>query len=281
MPHRLLIAFVFCCLLMSFGGEGAFAQLLLPATVSGSQRNTIKPSGVHVSVFTATHEAVIGRPLHLNGISGTIELSKTGNALVLSKFILAGHRISRPGDQCQVEIMSKSPLQLSEAGRSNGVLSYESKMPVCSFSLDILQGALMLKTAANLCSFVDADCNTRPDGMWGPSPAAISPAQIQADVHARTLAETSLRSSFRQLMDHQKDAVIIRTLASEQAAFSSQREEMCRDYMREDRHGFCAARFTEHKLTQIHHRLSLNPALQKPSAPLHSKSVNNAPLQLN
>ena len=33
-------------------------------------------------------------------------------------------------------------------------------------------------------------------------------------------------------------------VVSEQAGFSSRREETCRDYAGEDRHGFCASRIT-------------------------------------
>ena len=88
-------------------------------------------------------------------------------------------------------------------------------------------------------------------------------------------------------MERQKDRNTIRSLAHEQAAFSSEREEMCRDYAREDQHGFCAARFTEGKLAQINQRLSLKKA-PEPAASPHKKPVQNpavpaefAPLQLN
>jgi hypothetical protein len=37
----------------------------------------------------------------------------------------------------------------------------------------------------------------------------------------------------------------VKEVAAAQAGFSSLREETCRDYAREDQHGFCAARLTE------------------------------------
>jgi hypothetical protein len=42
-----------------------------------------------------------------------------------------------------------------------------------------------------------------------------------------------------------KDRSEIKAIAAAQAGFSSLREETCRDYVREDQHGFCAARVTE------------------------------------
>ena len=288
MPHRLFTLLIFCALITASGSQNALAQLVLPGAIAtGAQDGTQPAIGAHISGKNSWPKAVLAHPLHLNGVNGTIELSKTGDTLILSKLILPGQMISRPGDPCQVEVLAKSTLPLVAAGQPDGVLRYDSKMPVCSFSLDLRQGSVVLKTATRQCSFTAADCNTRPDGMWGPSPAAISAAQIQADIHARTLAETALRMSFRTLLDRQKDPAVIRTIASEQAAFSSQREEMCRDYAREDQHGFCAARFTEGKLAQVNQRLSLKKAAD-PAAPPHKKPVQNpavpaefAPLQLN
>ena len=288
MPHRLFTLLIFCALITASGSQNALAQLVLPGAIAtGAQDGTPPAAGAHISGKSILPETVLAHPLHLNGVNGTITLTKTGDTLSLSQLILPGHMISRPGDPCQVEVLAKSTLPLVAAGQPDGVLRYDSKIPACSFSLDLLQGAVVLTPATHQCSFTAADCTARPDGMWGPSPAAISATQIQADIHARTLAETALRMSFRTLLDRQKDPATIRAIASEQAAFSSQREEMCRDYAREDQHGFCAARFTEGKLAQINQRLSLKKA-PEPAASPHKKPVQNpavpaefAPLQLN
>ena len=42
-----------------------------------------------------------------------------------------------------------------------------------------------------------------------------------------------------------KDKEAIKQIASEQAGFSSEREVICRNYLREDIHGFCALRITQ------------------------------------
>ncbi|VTZ21295.1 conserved hypothetical protein [Methylocella tundrae] len=42
-----------------------------------------------------------------------------------------------------------------------------------------------------------------------------------------------------------KDKDAVKKIASEQAGFSSEREVACRNYAREDVHGFCALRLTQ------------------------------------
>eukprot|EP01037_Dinobryon_pediforme_P002555 gene2559-2594_t len=235
--------------LHQFGGFhlDAHAQMVLPGAVAPSHEGSVQlPTGGSQSPRTVTaskiagEDAVIGRPLHLNGSHGLIEINKTGDHLSLTKLTLAGNMISRPGDVCQIEVLAGAPAPLVAAGKPNGVLRYENNMPACSFSLDILPGAVVLKSTENICRFVAADCNIRPDGMWGPAPSAINAEQASSDVRALTSAETAVRASFRDLMERQKDRNTIRGLAHEQAAFSSEREEMCRDYAREDQHGALA-----------------------------------------
>ena len=279
MFRRLFISTALCILTFQ-----AQAQMVLPGAVAPGVEGSVQtPAGgpqaprALVAVKIAGEDAVIARPLHLNGTYGLIEIGKTGDHLALTKLTLAGNMISRPGDVCQIDVLAGAPAPLTAAGKPNGILRYDNKMPACSFSLDILPGAVLLKSSENVCRFVAADCNVRPDGMWGPAPSAISPDQASSDVHALTAAETAVRASFRDLMERQKDRNTIRTLAHEQAAFSSEREEMCRDYAREDQHGFCAARFTEAKLAYLHQRLGLKSETGLSVAPRKKPAVTPAP----
>jgi hypothetical protein len=50
----------------------------------------------------------------------------------------------------------------------------------------------------------------------------------------------------------------VRPIVSEQAAFSSDREQVCRSYAREGAHGFCHARFGEARALALAARLGLN-----------------------
>jgi len=262
------------------------AQMVLPGAVAPSPVGAVqsvpgasKPKPPVIINHIAGEEAVVGRPLHLNGRQGTIELIKTTDGLGLAKLLLAGNMISRPGDSCQVDVVSGAPAPLSPRGKPDGVLRFENDMPACSFTLDVLQGAALLKASAEVCTFAAADCKVRPGGMWGPSPASIGPDQINADTRARTGAETSLRASFKSLMERHSNRNETRVLASEQAGFSSQREEICRDYAGEDKHGFCATRFTEAKVASLRARLGdKTEASNAPPKPRHKRKPVAAPL---
>lgn len=55
-----------------------------------------------------------------------------------------------------------------------------------------------------------------------------------------------MRANFKVLLRRAgKDRAAVKAIASEQAAFSSQREMTCRDYAHESVHGFCSAQITE------------------------------------
>ena len=51
----------------------------------------------------------------------------------------------------------------------------------------------------------------------------------------------------------------MRPVVAEQAAFSADRETMCRSYRREAAHGFCNARFTEGRAVVLAARLGVLP----------------------
>ena len=54
-----------------------------------------------------------------------------------------------------------------------------------------------------------------------------------------------MRANFKRLLTTTKDRPTIMGYARDQAQFSSTREEVCRAYAGETRHGFCATRLTE------------------------------------
>jgi hypothetical protein len=53
-------------------------------------------------------------------------------------------------------------------------------------------------------------------------------------------------------------------VAREQAGFSSEREQTCRDFNREGNHGFCAAKFTEARASSLRARTAAADAAAKP-----------------
>ena len=57
----------------------------------------------------------------------------------------------------------------------------------------------------------------------------------------------------------------VRPVVTEQAAFSSDREQVCRSYAREGSHGFCHVRITEGRAIALATRLGVSPT-SAPSA---------------
>ena len=57
-----------------------------------------------------------------------------------------------------------------------------------------------------------------------------------------------------------------RPIVAEQAAFSSEREQVCRSYAREGAHGFCNARFSEARAVTLAARLGLLQQAEAPAA---------------
>jgi hypothetical protein len=71
-----------------------------------------------------------------------------------------------------------------------------------------------------------------------------------------------------------KDKQQTKRLASEQAGFSSEREEKCRTYAGEDVHGFCALRFTEARAIALGAQLTgVEEVKPKPVQPRKPKPV--------
>ena len=170
----------------------------------------------------------------------------TGKGLEIAKLSIAGEKISHPGEQCQVEVPAGTPMQTRFAGRPNGVSRYEVEIETCPFSLDVLEGAVLVTPTPRKRHFRAADCRVDPAGLWGPSGNAIGPDQTKQLERERGRAELDMRVRFRALLASAgKDNEAIKQIAGEQAGFSSEREVICRNYLREDIHGFCALRMTQ------------------------------------
>jgi hypothetical protein len=118
--------------------------------------------------------------------------------------------------------------------------------------------------------------------MWGPEPNGLLSRARDLE-QARGLpigrcARTTRRSPSAR---SRRGAAIV----SEQAAFSSEREQICRSYAREPGHGFCNTRFTEARGLLLVARLGLNAAPEataegRPRRPRPtSEMVEQAPLE--
>ncbi len=215
-----------------------------PAAPTGeaSKKASAKP----VFVKPPNEDAVLGRPLAFDGVKGALQFDRAGKDVVVSKLTLPGERLSKPAEACQVDIVGEQPIVATAVGRPQGALRWRVAVEACPFTVDVLDGAALVSSAQPTCDFAAADCRVSPVGLWGPPGGAITPARIKELERERVQSETVMRANFRALVRHAgKDRAAVKAIAGEQAAFSSQREMTCRDYLRESVHGFCSAQITQ------------------------------------
>jgi hypothetical protein len=254
----------------------AAAQIILPGALPPNAAPSSIPSpGVSakspgtrakitaVGLTRPTEESVIGRPLFRNGGQGEIEFdrqpapaSEREHALRLSKLTFEGELVSKPGEICRVSVVPETPVAANEIGQPEGVSRFALALEACPFSFDVLDGAILVPPLPNLCTFTQADCRVDPSGLWGPAGSSLGGDRIREIERSRARAEGSLRSNFKALLARAHDGQQIKLIAGEQAGFSSEREQICRDYWGEDKHGFCAARITEARAALLARRLT-------------------------
>jgi hypothetical protein len=256
------------------GAVPATAQVVLPGaaepTPVGQEQAPVrraKPKPKVEPVTAASEDAVIGRPLLLNGVKGKFLIARTGGEL-RAQITLAGDKLSAATEACGVDLGGGQPVALRSVGRPEGTLRYEVVAEACPFQIDILDGAVLATAPAGACRFAEVDCKADPRGMWGP-PAADLETRVPEIEAQRASADRAVRASFKELLGRvqkTKDKVAIRTLAGEQAGFTSNRDMTCRDYAREAVHGFCSARYTQSRAASLASRLGATPVVADASA---------------
>ncbi|MGH6830751.1 MAG: hypothetical protein ACREDG_06320 [Methylocella sp.] len=232
------------------------AQLMLPgalqASPSTANETAPNPTGVApgqpklAGLKPPSEETIFGQELSRDGFAGIIAFQRgPGKGLEITRLSIAGEEISHPGERCQVDVVG-TPIQTRFAGRPNGVSRYEVEIETCPFSLDVLEGAVLVTRTPQTCDFRAAGCRVDPAGLWGPPGNAIGPDQSKQLERERGRIDAAMLAKFHALLTSAgKDKEAIKQIASEQAGFSSQREVTCRNYLREDIHGFCALQITQ------------------------------------
>jgi hypothetical protein len=202
-------------------------------------------------------ETVIGKPLGLAGSRGALTVEKSGADLRLSRLTLTGDKISQPNQACEVAMGGDEQLKLNPLGAPDGVLRYALDSSACPLQFDFLNGALRATSPSGACSFAQADCRVDGAGLWGPPGTTFGEAEAKTIERDRATAEKNVRAHFRSLLARlKKDKPAIQAAVREQAAFSSQRAQTCRDYDRDDAQGFCALRLTEARDFRLQTRLA-------------------------
>jgi len=297
--RRFRFAVVFAALAMHMPVQ---AQLLLPgalqATPQGADAaapqndHAIQPAKPKPAGPTPpSEETIFGRELAQDGNAGAILFQRAmDKEIAITKLSLAGETISHPGEPCQVEIVADTPIPASFVGRPKGTLRYLADIPACPFSIDVLDGAILIGRSPPSCDFNAADCRVSPAGLWGPLGRDFGPDQVKSFERERSQAEKAVRLEFRSLMKEAgKDREAVKKIAGEQAGFSSERVETCRHYSGEDVHGFCALRITQARALALQmafeEQAKLHPGLVKAATKktatkpnLISPAVPSAPL---
>lgn len=234
-------------------------------------------------------ETILGRELARDGLAGGIIFQRDSNKLIeLTHLTIPGEAISHPGEPCRVDVVAQAPIPTKFSGRPDGVSRYEVEIGACPFSFDVLEEAVLVTRTPQTCDFAAADCRVDPTGLWGPQGRSIGPDQEKLFERERGRAEISMRAKFHALLASVgKDKNAIKKIAGEQAGFSSAREVICRDYAREDAHGFCALRITQARVLALqaafadYAREHAGTNTAKSTVKRSSKSVLNPDPKLN
>ena len=255
----------------------ARAQLMLPGAAPAEPQGAQVAPAKHRRSGASTTEAgagakgvkagpaagiasLAGRPLMLNGKSGLLQISGDDTTATIDKLQLAGESVSNPSQRCVVDIVGEKPILATNAGRPDGLERFEADVPACPISFDVLDGAALVPSQITACVFNAADCQTIPGGVWGPDGASLvgDAAKI---VKERAEAEKAMAKLVRAIEDRAKDGAEAAGLARDQNGFAGQRDELCRDYVKESIHGYCALRVTEARTALLQTRLdALTPA---------------------
>ena len=212
-----------------------------------------------------SEDNVLGQDLLFNGLSGGLKLER-GAGGVTALVTLPGTRVSQPIESCSVKLNAGKPIALTAMGKPEGVARFEAPAAECPLRFDVLEGSVIATPLGGnpTCTFSAADCATTPSGLWGPAAAAVMPRASEFDA-GRGVADKAVRDNYR-VMTQRTRATDVRPVVQEQAAFSADREEMCRTYAREGAHGFCHLRFTEARAIALATRLGVNTAAPTASA---------------
>ena len=207
----------------------------------------------------------MGQELMLNGLTGSLKMERAGGGTSL-RITLPGTKVSQPTETCKVPLNGGAPITLASAGRPDGVARLEAAAAECPLRFDVLEGSVLVTPLGGsaVCTFSAQDCSTTPSGLWGPAASSLIPRSAEFD-SARGNADKAVRENYK-VMTQRARAQDVRPIVTEQAAFSSEREQVCRTYAREGAHGFCHVRFSEARALALAARLGVSSAAPSAAA---------------
>ncbi|HEY1453908.1 MAG TPA: hypothetical protein VGF57_10640 [Roseiarcus sp.] len=233
--------------------QGATAAPAKPRTAGAAKGAGGSAKGVKLGAAPGV-AGIAGRPLMLNGKSGLLQISGDDKTATIDKLQLAGESVSDSSQRCVVDIVGENPIQATGVGRPDGLLRFEANVPACPFSFDVLDGAALAPSQITACVFKAADCQTGPGGLWGPDGASLV-GDAAEFTKERAEAEKAMAKAVRAIQDHAANSPDAADLIRDQNGFAGQRDDTCRDYVKESVHGYCALRLTQARTALLETRL--------------------------
>lgn len=209
-----------------------------------------------VEASSGSDAAIVERTLSLNGSQSRLELERRDGKLVAAKLQLVGVAGDGSGKVCRVDVAASGPITTRELGRESGLARYELPVEGCEMTFSALNGAVLMKGPGHACHFAREACRSDVAGMWGPPAEAVARNAREIE-QSRSRADQQVRAHYKALISRAGGREAVKTVAREQAGFTSEREMVCGSYENEVQHGFCHARFTEARSAELAARLGV------------------------
>jgi hypothetical protein len=219
------------------------AEPVAPRKASAEAREPDK-SDKNAVDFSISLASAVGRPLKLNGRDGELTLWGRDRALKIAKLTLAGEVISDPTQKCRIDIVGELPIEAKSLGRPAGLARYEAEVPVCTFTFDVVEGAVLVPAQNAACVFQAADCRASPGGLWGPDAASLV-GETKAIEQARAHADDASARLLKIFAARFKGKPEAEAVEHEEADLVTRGQEVCRDYDKDSATGFCASRMAQ------------------------------------
>lgn len=269
--------------LVALGLAASLGGASLPARAQFAAPGSVPPAGAapaaesasparearrrrRAEAAAASETGLADRTLSLNGSQSRLELQRREGKLYASKLLLAGVASDGTGKACRVDLTASGPIATRELGRESGLPRYELPVEGCDMSFAALEGAVLMKGPGRVCVFAREACRSDVAGMWGPPSEAVIKNAREIE-KTRSRADQLVRSHYKSLIARAGGRDAVKTVAREQAGFTSEREMVCGSYENEVQHGFCHARFTEARSAELAARLGVSNKAEADPAP--------------
>jgi hypothetical protein len=207
------------------------------------------------SIRAPNEESILGRDLKQNGANGSLRIERTSRGDMRVKLTLVGRRSAQSVETCSIPLSGGEGAPLVSQGRPDGTARYQLQDPTCPLQIDVLDESVLVKGPSEVCTFQSVSCQADPSGLWGPEPAQLLP-KVRDYEAMRASADKIVRDNYKVLASRARPENA-RPIVAEQAAFSADREMLCRTYAREATTSFCNAKFTEARALSLAARLGV------------------------